>query len=409
MNSHLLQVFRYEFRRNFRRGGYLFMTFGLPILGIIGLTAVVLIASLSTAAATRREGGGSPFEVSHAGYVDLSGMFSDAGPLSDRLTRYPDEETAQAALSNGQIEVYYLIPADYLETGEVIAVMPQFSIAPLNEELIQQLIVHTLTRGVDPILLARLQNPARFEEINLERTTTQEYGTSYALVYTFAMMLTLGMFTTSGYLMQSIIEEKETRLIEILISSLRPVELLAGKVLAFGLLGLIQLAVWFGTVFAVIALAGLASGAFFTSVAGISIPPLTIVLVIVYFILGYLFFAACMAAIGGLSASQREGPQYTIIFTLPAVIPLWFINFFLEAPNDTLPVVLSLIPFTSPLAMVERLAITNVPFWQVAVSLTLLVLTAAGTIWLAGRLFRVQTLLAGQFPKWQDIPKLVRG
>jgi ABC-2 type transport system permease protein len=409
MNSHLLQVFRYEFRRTFRRGGYLFMTFGLPVLGIVALAVVVLIVSLSTAATVRSEDGGSPFEVEHAGYVDLSGMFSDPGPLADRLTRYPDEESAQAAMASGQIEVYYLIPADYLESGEITAVMPQFSVAPLNEGLIKQLVVHTLTRGVDPALLERLQNPARFEEINLERTTTQEYGTSYALVYAFGMMLVLGMFTTSGYLMQSIIEEKETRLIEILISSLRPFELLAGKVLAYGLLGLLQLTVWLGTIFALIALAGLASGGFFTAVAAISIPPLTVVLVLVYFILGYLVFAASMATIGGLSTSQREGPQYSIIFTLPAIAPLWFINIFLETPNDSLPVALSLFPLTAPMAMVERLALTNVPLWQIAVSLALLVLTVIGTIWLAARLFRVQTLLAGQLPKLQDIPKLVRG
>jgi ABC-2 type transport system permease protein len=113
--------------------------------------------------------------------------------------------------------------------------------------------------------------------------------------------------------------------------------------------------------------------------------------------------------VGAISNSAREGPQYAVVFTLPAVIPLYFISVFLTAPDAGLPVVLSLFPITAPIAMVMRLLITTVPAWQIILSLALLALTIFGMMWLAGRLFRVQTLLAGQTPKLRDLARIVRG
>jgi ABC-2 type transport system permease protein len=120
-------------------------------------------------------------------------------------------------------------------------------------------------------------------------------------------------------------------------------------------------------------------------------------------------FAALYAAVGALSSSMREGPQYAVIFTLPAVAPLWFLSLFAADPNGTVPLVMSFIPITAPLAMTSRLVATDVPAWQIALSLALLALGALGAMWFSSRLFRVQTLLAGQFPRLKDLPGLLRG
>jgi ABC-2 type transport system permease protein len=190
---------------------------------------------------------------------------------------------------------------------------------------------------------------------------------------------------------------------------MRPTQLLAGKILALGLLGLLQIIVW---LMALILLGRLAAGSGITvlmALVNLNLTPMQVFLFLLYFVGGYLFFAAAYGMVGAISASMQEGPQFAVFFTLPAAIPLYFISLFTTAPDSPLPVILSLIPITAPLSMVMRISITTVPAWQIAVSLILLIALDLVMIWLAGRMFRVQTLLAGQAPKLRDIPQLLRG
>lgn len=420
MRQHTLQVFLYELRRNLRRKGFLFTTFGIPLIAYVLFFGYQLITNLTRQDdephdTTQEILSSSQFEnIRSAGYVDLTGMFSSPNArMSEVLTAYPDEDAARAALEAEVIDVYYIIPADYAETGDVVLVMPRFSMGQTTTGPIRQLILSHLAQGLDQDQFNRLVNPANFREINLQRDATgaQEtnFGADFAVVYVFAIALMIGVFTTNGYLMQTIIEEKETRLIEILISGMRPTQLLAGKILAMGLLGLLQIVVWIG---ALLLLAHIAAGSalpLLMSIANISLPPDKVALLLLYFILGYLFFAGAYGMVSAISTSMQEGPQYAVIFTLPAVIPLYFLGIFIATPDAAMPVILSLFPVTSPLAMVMRISITTVPAWQILLSLALLVAMDAVMIWLAGRMFRVNTLLAGQTPKLRDIPKLLRG
>ncbi|MBL8162935.1 MAG: ABC transporter permease, partial [Anaerolineae bacterium] len=183
--------------------------------------------------------------------------------------------------------------------------------------------------------------------------------------------------------------------------------LLAGKILALGILGAIQIAVWVG---AMLLLSQLTAGnAALAVIANFSLEPGQILVLALYFVLGYLFFAAAYGMVGAISTSLQEGPQYAVIFTLPAVLPLYFIALFTTTPNAPLVIFLSIFPITAPLAMVMRITITTVPFWEIALSAALLLVVDILLIWLAGRMFRVQTLLAGQAPKLRDIPRLLRG
>jgi ABC-2 type transport system permease protein len=257
-------------------------------------------------------------------------------------------------------------------------------------------------------------NPvSALQEANLQRDATGQtesnFDSDFAIVYIFAITLLLSVFMTNGYLMQTVIEEKETRLIEILISTMRPGVLLAGKILALGLLGLIQIIVWIGALLLVGKLVAGDPTSPLAALATISLEPTEVIVLILYFIFGYLFFAAAYGMIGAVSNSMQEGPQYAAVFTLPAAIPMYFIALFISSPDSPLAIILSLIPITAPLSMVMRVTISTVPLWQILVSLGLLILTDVFMIWAAGRLFRVQTLLAGQVPKLRDIPRLLRG
>jgi ABC-2 type transport system permease protein len=413
--NHIWQVFAYELRRNLRRKGFLFTTFGIPLLAYVLFFGYQFFTSrnageedLATAITESDQFQG----IEKAGYVDHSGLFADPGDLSSILVPYADEDSARAAMTSGEIDVYYVLPEDYMDTGDVVAFMPRFSIAQVSEGLIQQLVYTHFAQDVDPVLITRLLDPVNLSEVNLKRDATGETTTSFDIdfpvIYLFVMIMMLSQFTTNGYLMQTIIEEKETKLIEILISGLRPTHLLIGKILALGVLGLVQIAVWLGAVLLLAQIAG-NIGTTLLFLLNISIPLGTLLLFLVYFVLGYLFFAAAYGMIGAISSSMQEGPQFSVIFVLPAVFPLYFMTVFITQPDGALATALSLFPVTAPLSMVMRLTISTVPAWQVIVSIVLLVLTNIGMMWLAGRLFRVNTLLAGQTPKLRDIPKLLRG
>jgi len=423
MNSHTAQVFFYELRRNVRRKGYLFTTFGIPLLVLALIVGYQFISSRTSSAESQNDAAQTlaqqlDFEnVKHAGYVDLSGMFGDPGDLAALLTPYPDEATAQAALESGEIALYYVIASDYMTSGEVTIVQPRLNISEVQSAPIRRLILNTLSQGVEPKIFQRLINPSNVTETNLAligaESGTQDQGSSFIVVYVFAIILALSLFATNGYLMQSVIEEKETRLIEILISTVRPTQLLAGKILALGLLGLVQIVAWIAGIFLIIRVAGGESVGqtvnALTTIANIKLPLEMMPILLLYFVLSYFLFAGLYSIVGAMSNSLREGPQYAVIFTLPAALPFYFVSVFSTTPNATIPVVLSLFPITAPLAMVQRLVITSVPAWQIVVSLLLLALTAVFVMRMAGRLFRVQVLLAGQMPKLKDIPRLLRG
>jgi ABC-2 type transport system permease protein len=417
MLTHIWKVFSYEISRQGRRRGYLLMTFGIPLVALVLLLGYKIITDMNAgnAAAEEEDEFANIQGIQAAGYVDFSGLFPEP-PENSILTRYDDEAAAQTALDLGDIDAYYVIPADYLETGEVIAYVPTVAFDRVinADAIIEPMIFDGIAGNVDEMLLTRLRTPTtNIIEVDVSREGTdggdveRSFDADFAIVYVFAIALLMGVFTTNGYLMQSVIDEKETRLIEILISTIRPMELLTGKIFAMGLLGLFQIVVWIGSMFGLIQLAA-QLGITGTILDSLVIPWSLTPLLLLYFVLAYLFFAGAYGAVGALSNSMQEGPQYAVIFTLPATIPLYFISLFLTSPNGGLPVVLSLFPLTAPLSMVQRLVLTTVPPLETIVSLVLLALTDVFIIWAAGKLFRVQSLLAGQVPKLREIPRLLR-
>lgn len=414
MTGKLPMIFLYELRRNFLRKGFLFTTFGIPLLLFVVMFGYNALSSQQEPA-SMEETMSQIFDfqaIRRAGFVDQAQIIPAVPTaMQGRMLQYPDETSALAALQAREIDVYYVIAEDYLETGDIEVHMPVLSLSLVNTAPIEQLIYTTLGGNLDMTLLARLRTPLTFSEYNLTRSVDGgNRDSDFLMVYIFTITFVLGIFLTNGYLMQSVIEEKENRLVEILITSVRPGDLLAGKILAMGILGMLQIAVWIGAIVLALQVAlTLPALQALTILANIQMPTDMLPLMFIYFVLGYLFFAAIYGGIGALSNSMREGPQYAVIFTLPAVIPFYMFAIFLEQPNSTLPVIMSMIPITAPISMMIRLSVTVVPALEVAISLGLLGLTVAGSFWMAGRLFRVQTLLSGQTPKLRDIPKLLFG
>lgn len=409
--NQILTILLYELRRNLFRRGFLISTFGLPLVAVAIFFGGQLIG-----------GGDNPQEqinelvfdteaIDQAGYVDYSGAFPQPGELAAPImTRFDDEASAETALEAGEIDLYYIVPEDYLETGDVRLIAPSFSIAQLNQAPIAQLFYSQFANDIDQNTLLRLVNPPLVEAIDLsegdaEATTVDQEAADNTLIQIFAIVFVLAIFGTNGYLMQSVIEEKETRLIEILIASVRPFQLLTGKILGLGALGLFQLVVYIGTLLIAITLSS--GGA--SPLAGISIEFGQLLIALIYFILGYLLFAALFGAVGAVSTSISEGPALTTIFILPALAPWFFAPILAEAPNGALATGLSIFPLTAPLTMVIRPQLTDISVVQHLLSIAILVASIASMMWFAGRLFRVQTLLSGRMPRLNELPQILRG
>lgn len=412
----ILRVWRYEFLRGFRRKSYLFTTFLLPLIGLVAALVISnLFGSFNEQVEPESLMEQLVFDTSSvSGFVDHSGLFADT-PLPDHLIRLPDEAAAEEALQNETVSAVYILPEDYAKSGEVRLLVNNLQIAQTTGQPVTQLIFSELGDSVDQATLLRLRFPANFNDINLtlanapadDNGVTRTQETDFWLVYVFGIVFIFTIFATSGYLLQSVIEEKESRLVEILISTIRPRHLLAGKVLANGVLGVLQIGAWLA-----LGIVILSQQAFVTDLVNLVLSTVNasfglVVLLVVYFVLGYLSFAAFFGGVGAVSNSLREGPQLTILVVLPALVPFFLIDTFTANPNDPWAVVLSLFPITSPLAMPMRLLLTEVSPLEIGVSIALLIGLVWGMFWLAGRLFRVQTLLAGNAPKVWQLPRLI--
>jgi ABC-2 type transport system permease protein len=179
---------------------------------------------------------------------------------------------------------------------------------------------------------------------------------------------------------------------EILMRSIKPVQLLTGKILGLGLVGLIQMILWMGSALLMLRLGGTT----LNIPPSLQLPPEILIWGIAFFILGYLIYATIMAGVGALVPNVKEASQATFYVILPILVPLLMIGVIIERPNATLPVVLSLIPFTAPNTIMTRMAVGPVPLWQLVTAIILMILTIILLIRAVAGMFRAQILLTGK-------------
>jgi ABC-2 type transport system permease protein len=221
----------------------------------------------------------------------------------------------------------------------------------------------------------------------------------------FSCLLALSLMFSSSHLIQGMGEEKESRLIEVLLSSVSPRQLLIGKLLGLGVAGLLQVGVWLAsTPF----LLNLASSTFGGALSAIKIPGNFIVMGIVYFILGYLLFAALSVGISAISPSAREGQQMSLIYTLLAFVPLWFISLLFIFPNNPIWVVMTIFPVTAPVTTMLRLGVSDIAVWELATSISVLALSIIVVLVLAIKVFRTYLLMYGKRPTLGEIVRSLR-
>jgi ABC-2 type transport system permease protein len=330
------------------------------------------------------------------GFVDKSGLIKTIPPgYENRLKAFTDEESAKDALTSGSISAYYMINEDYLATGNVIYVRPDFNPmgATMNASPVEALLAYALTDG-NQQLAYRVQDPLNVTTITLAAAPTRDQNNplTFFLPYIVTFLFYGVILSSSTLMLNSITNEKQNRVIEVLMTSVTPLQLLTGKIFALGIAGLLQTVVWSGSGYLML----LFSGKRFALGDAFVLPPSILIWGVVFFLLGYAVYASLMAGVGALVPNLREASQTTTLVIMPMIVPMIFISVLIQTPDSPLSVVLSLFPLTSPVSMMTRMAATSVPVWQSILAALLLAGTAVILVRASARLFRAQNLLSGQ-------------
>jgi ABC-2 type transport system permease protein len=402
MNKTLL-IFRHEFLHTIKRIGFIILTLALPVLALLAIGIFHIVSGVIK----------PPAEVTKIGYVDeASGFeeFTSQGNIT--LVRFDTREAATQALIQKVINEYFVIPPDYISAGIINRYTVQKEVMPpsATATAIKDFLSRNLLAGKVPATtVARIEAPLILITTTLTATgnIAAEQGGLGNLVIPgiFGILLALALVFSSTYVLQGLGEEKENRLMEILLSSVSTRQLITGKVLGIGAAGLAQVIVW---VLSIPFLLNLASSSIGGFISTIQIPANFLILGVTYFILGYLLFAVLSAGVAAISASVREGQGLASIFTLFAIAPFWFYSLLLAFPNSPIWVVFSIFPFSAPVLVMLRLGMTGVPAWQLAVSMTVLVLSIIGGLLLAAKLLRTYILMYGKRPNLGEIIRNIR-
>jgi ABC-2 type transport system permease protein len=402
MNKTLL-IFRHEFLHTIRRTGFIIMTLIVPLVALLAIGVFHLISG------TAKPTG----EITTIGYVDELGGFQQYTSQGNiKLVCFDTPDDATEALVKGDVKQYFVIPPDYVSIGviDLYTLEKQLTAPTATTTAIKNFITSNLLAGrVSLATIDLIEAPLNLVTIRLTATgaVAPEQGGLGNLVIpgVFSLLLSLAIIFSSTYLLQGLGEEKENRLIEILLSSVSAGRLLTGKVLGIGAAGLAQVGVW---VISAPPLLSLASSTFGGFISTIQLSANFLVLAAVYFILGYLLFAALSTGIGAISSSSREGQQLIGIFTLPLLIPLWFMSLLILRPNDPVWVVLTVFPLSAPVEVMIRLGVSVIPAWELAASITVLGLSIIGILLLTVRVFRTYLLMYGKRPSIGEIIRNTR-
>ena len=404
MNKTLL-ILKHEFTHTLKRKSFIIMTLAFPLIALLAIGGYQIVQGLG--------GPPAPGEVVTVGYVDEAGGFDDyTNQQGVTLISQPTEEEATRALLAEEISQDFIIPEDYLSTGVVTKYTLERELEISDEvwQAMKSFLISNLLEGEpNSDIVNRVTYPVSLSSITLDETgqIAQQQGgfTAFIIPYIFSILLIMSIFTSSGFLLQGLGEEKENRIMEILLSSVSPRQLITGKVFGLGAAGLIQILVW---LISARFLAGMASSSIGGMLSTLQISTSFLALSLIYFILGYLLFAVIMAGAGSIGATARESQQLSMIFTIPAVIPFFFITLIMKNPEHIIAQILTLFPFTAPITVILRMGFTDIPVWQLVVSIILMIAAIIGFLILAAKIFRTFLLMYGKTPKLGEIIRYLR-
>ncbi len=388
------------YRRRVQSKGFLFLTFAFPLLlAGFGLVSVIIFRE------TERVGA--------VGWVDETGRLADPAGVPQgenglQILPFDDLQSAQSAYEDGQIEAYLVIPSGYFEGQQAI----YYGESPPGGGQQAQL-AHTLRQVIQPAVpsqvLDRLTETPQVTYIGLEQDTEISTGVGLAVYFfapaALAFVYALAVLFTTGQMGEAIVREKESRAMEMVITSLKPAELVAGKVLGFAGLALTQFGIWI--------LSALAAAILFLDLdipwGDLVFPGQALLWGLFLVVPGYLLYAIIGAGAGVVTGNHQQAEGVAGVIGFIGFVPFWLAGYFIGQADSPLSVALTLFPLTAPTVGLLRMAFTDVPTWQLAASVSLLVLSLLLAIWFIARIFRTTMLMYGQAARPVQIWRALRG
>ena len=404
MNKTLLVV-RHEFLQVVKKTSFVILTLLFPLIGFLGIGIYQIAQNV---------GGSSDADNPLIGYVDELGGFEGYTTQGDiTFVPYETRDGATQALLADDIDEYFVIPDDYVSRGLITryTMEQELEVSGTTQWAMRVFLQSNLLEGQTAREIAdRVKSPMWLQSFVLdeEGDIASEQGGFAAffapMVFGFLLVMSIGM--TSGFLLQGLGEEKENRIMEVLLSSVSTRQLLTGKVLGLGAAGLLQVIIWLASVMALTSLASETVGG---ELAGIQIPDNMMILGILYFVLGYLFFAVMQAGVGAIGSNAKESQQMSVFFILPAILPFYiFIIFLRENPDHVLSTIMTMFPLTAPMTVFLRMGLSEIPTWELALSIFLMVVSIVGGLWFSAKVFRVFVLMYGKSPNLREIIRYLR-
>ncbi len=437
-----------EYMTRVKKRSFIIMT----ILGPILMAAVFVIPMIL---AVNSE------ETSKIVVVDETGIykhrFKDTEKLTFTIVDQPIEEIKETYTADGYDDLLYIPRTEVvIPKNAIIYAKDQVSVTTksyirnvMKEEVLEQFL---LMEGIDPEIYTKVKNAAT---INITSFTIDDDGEetkSYAEVamavgYLGGLLIYMFIFIYGSMVMRGVIEEKTSRIVEIIISSVKPFQLMMGKIIGIALVGLTQFLLWIVLTMAIV---GVFSSIYSDKLLDKNIPqvtesatdlipeqatvqmsdsgiedvagegfleildmvksinlPVMLLTFIIYFLGGYLLYASMFAAIGGAVDNETDTQQFMLPITVPIVLAIVLMPSVIENPSGSLAIWLSMIPFTSPISMMMRIPF-GVPYIQIVISVLILILTFVGMTWVAGKIYRTGILMYGKKVTYKELWKWVR-
>lgn len=399
-------VARREYVRTVRRRGFRLATLLVPVLLVAWVLFIGVVSD---------DGPPDRLVIVNESSLPMASTTIPSGPTVEVVA----ESEARERLEAGEVDAVYVVPTDVMSEGLIRRVIPEDASEGITaliagESAQLQAILASLVRAA---MLQELGVPDETIDTLLRETPIETIAgfdgepvegdvspVTILAPYAFALVFVLSIFSSAGYLLQSVAAEKENRVVEILLSTTSPLALMLGKIVGLGAAGLTQIAVWVvaGAVALVIGEDAL------DLLASLDLPPEALVIAMAYFLGGYLLYAAAFSAIGAVTAGVREAQQLSSFAALAGSLPIILTVVFMEDPMSPIAVALTLIPFTAPAAALQVIAFSGtVPWLLIATSLAILLASGIVAILVAGRLFRASLLLSGTRPSLRQLTRVL--
>jgi len=405
----IFHIIRHEFKLAAANKAFVALT----ILGPFLIFAVTVLPSLVTNS-PGSIAGNKPIVLLGATAPVRSALDAVYGGMGMKLADAADEASAKADVLAGKAVGFLKIEAGWPDSGKAVwysktgaeAVLFGSASTALSAVARQTRIAAS---GVDPALIASMLAEPAFEVVKLEsggREKTKSQDAFVQILFTamsFIMLLYMTVLLYGQLIGRSVVMEKTSKTVEVMLSSVTSRDLMFGKILGLGLAGLLQYGVWVGMGMIFIKLVG--------PVFNITLPqavtPGNLVWLVVFFVLAFFLYSSAYAALGAASEDEHHLGQLAWPLLLFLIVPLVMIGTLVTNPESTIAIVLSIFPMTSPIVMLLRILVSPPAPWQIALSISLLVLSVVGMALLAAKIFRIGILMTGKRPKLGEIARWI--